>query len=157
MYDAQAVRDNAQRSPPDSPPITRRPFTLKETQIVEALYVLGMTDDFIAVFLRRTPLTIFGKRQDIGLCRSFEDIRLGTEPLRPKFRMTRRSRALLQMLDGPDSWLCKCLDAFPQFVTNYVVTHHPAVNRTLDRPRARRYAVSVPRRPSCSNRRTPAV
>jgi hypothetical protein len=116
--DAKAVADDAQPTP-------RRRFTAKESQIIEALCTIGMPDKFTPIYLRRAAGTISLKRWQDHICsRDHRDIHLGrAKPLRPKFRMSPQGRNHLQTLEGPDSWLWQCLDAFPQFVTRSVAAH----------------------------------
>lgn len=73
-----------------------------------------MTDEFIAMFLQRSTMGIVIRPRRIGLFRSRDDV----EPLRPQLRMAREEREWLQLLEGPSSWLCECLDAFPKFLTD---------------------------------------
>jgi hypothetical protein len=96
-------------------PKRRHIFSYTDTRVVEALYALGMTDAFIAMFLRRSRMVIVDRRLRMGLFRSFEDIRLGSARPRRPFRMTAQSRYNLETLEGP-GWLCQCIDAFPKIV-----------------------------------------
>jgi hypothetical protein len=120
MHSVQTATVDPHRSAEGRGRTARRHFTPKETQIVEALYTLGLTDDFIGMFLHRSTMGTFNKRCRIGLSRLRDDNR--ADALRPKFRMSQQARDHLHALEGPDSWLCQCLDAFPQFVTSYVAT-----------------------------------